>query len=270
MDLVFLKLGGSAITDKTREATPRQEIIRRAAREVGRARAMKSDLKVLLGHGSGSFGHFAAKRSGFGKPDGWKAYAETGAAAARLNRIVTDVFLNEGAPVVSMQPSASARCRGGELQGLAVEPIHAALEHDLIPVVFGDVAFDETRGMTIVSTEMIFGFLASILRPKRIIYVTEVNGIFAADPTHEPGAELIPEITPASFDMIELGLGAARGVDVTGGMTDKVRRNLALVQQARHLEVFVIGADEGLIERALLEENFSEGTWIHAGAPAGD
>jgi isopentenyl phosphate kinase len=278
MDLVFLKLGGAVITDKMREASPRRDVIHRAAREVQRAGAANGDLKILLGHGSGSFGHFAAEQWGFGKPDNgqarpsdrWKAYAETGAAAARLNRIFADVFLEQGVPVVSLQPSASAHCRDGELQSLTHQPIHALMEHGLIPLVFGDVALDETLGMTIASTEMIFGWLAPVLRPRRIIYVTAVEGVFSADPSQEPGAELIPEITPSNLDMIESGLGAARGVDVTGGMLDKVRRSLALVQQVRHLEVFVIGAAEGMIERALLEEDFSGGTWIHAGAPAGD
>jgi isopentenyl phosphate kinase len=270
MKLFFLKLGGSAITDKTREATPRENVIRRAAKEVRHARAVDRDLKILLGHGSGSFGHYAAKRSGFGQPDNWEAYAETGAAAARLDRIVADIFLGEGVPVVSLQPSASARCREGELQSLAVDPIHATLEHGLIPLVYGDVALDETRGMTIISTEQIFGLLAPILHPKRIIYASAVNGIFTADPAEDGSAELIPEITPSNFTDIQSGLGAAHGVDVTGGMLDKVRHNLALVQQLHRLEVYVIGAQEGLIERALLEENFAEGTWIHPGTLAGD
>jgi isopentenyl phosphate kinase len=270
MELVFLKLGGSAITDKTREATSREEVIRRAAREVRHARTLNGNLKILLGHGSGSFGHFAAKKSGFGKPDNWQAYADTGAAAGRLNRIVADIFLNEDLPVLSLQPSASACCREGELESLAVEPVRAALEHGLIPLVYGDVALDETRGMTIISTEAIFALLAHSLHPRRIIYVGALNGIFTADPADDPGAELIPEITPSSFGGIESGLGAARGADVTGGMLDKVRRNLALVQQIHRLEVYVIGTQEGLIERALLEENFAEGTWIHSGALAGD
>ncbi len=270
MELVFLKLGGSAITDKTREATPRHDVVRRAAQEVWRACDGNRDLRIVLGHGSGSFGHYAAKKSGFGPADHWQAYAETGAAAARLNRIVTDIFLDEGAPVVSLQPSASALCRDGELESLADDPIRTVLGHGLIPLVYGDVALDETRGMAILSTEKIFSFLAPIFKPRRIIYVGGVNGIFTADPLEDPRAELIPEVTPSSFAEIESGLGAARGVDVTGGMLDKVRRNLALVQQIHRLEVYLIGTQEGLIERALLEENFAEGTWIHAGAPAGD
>ena len=111
MSLVFLKLGGSAITDKTREATPKPDVIRDAARAIYAAREQDATLQILLGHGSGSFGHFAAKKFRFGQKENWRAYAETGASAQRLNRLVTDIFLQENVPVVSLQPSASARTR---------------------------------------------------------------------------------------------------------------------------------------------------------------
>lgn len=270
MGLVFLKLGGSAITDKTRDATPRHDIIRRAAREVERARSLNTDLKILLGHGSGSFGHSAARRTGFGAAGNWRSFAETGAAAARLNRLVTDIFLEEGAPVVSLQPSASARCRDGELESMEIAPIRAALEHGLIPLVYGDVSLDDTLGMSILSTEKIFIYLAPLLSPRRIVYASAVNGIFGADPVVYPNAELIPELTPSGLEAIQSGLGGGQGEDVTGGMMDKVRRNLALVEHSPRLDVYIIGSDEGLIERSLLVENFAEGTWIHGGVLAGD
>ncbi|MGB8648032.1 MAG: isopentenyl phosphate kinase [Anaerolineae bacterium] len=264
MAFVFLKLGGSAITDKTREAMPRPDIIRRAAREVQRARANHPDLRLLIGHGSGSFGHFAAKRSGYGLPSAWKAYAETGAAANRLNRIVADILLTEGVPVLSLQPSASARCRDGELLSLEVAHIRAALEHDLVPLIYGDVALDETREMSIASTEKLFAYLAPLLQPDRLVYVSQVDGVYTADPSRSPGAGRISEITPAAFAAIEAGVGGSHGVDVTGGMLDKVRRNLALVQQLPHLDVYIIGSREGMIERALGNESLTEGTHIHA------
>ncbi len=263
-DLVLLKLGGSAITDKTRAATPRLDVIRAAAQAVRRALAARPGLKLLLGHGSGSFGHFAADQFGFGRPGNWRAYAETGAAAARLNRLVTDLFLEEGLPIVSFQPSASARCRDGELVSLAVEPIREALAHALIPLVYGDVALDETREMSIASTEKIFAYLAERLQPARLVYATAVNGIFTADPALEPGAPRVPEITPSNFAAIKAGVRGARGVDVTGGMLDKVRRNLELVQRLPGLQVYVIGAQADSIERALTQVEFAEGTFIHA------
>ncbi len=265
--LVFLKLGGSVITDKTREATAHTEVIHRVAQEIKQARGASPALRILIGHGSGSFGHFAAKKSGFGQPGNWRAYAETGAAAWRLTRIVTDIFLAQGVPIVAMQPSASARCRDGELVDLAVEPIRTALAHNLVPLVHGDVAFDETRGMAIASTEMIFAYLAPILKPSRIILAGIVDGVFTADPLKDPkgSAQLIREITPTGFPQIESRLRGSHGVDVTGGMIAKVKSMIVLVRRDPTIRVQIISAmREGLIERVLRQEDSDAGTVIHA------
>jgi isopentenyl phosphate kinase len=261
--VIFLKLGGSAITDKTHESTPREDVIRRLAREIRNALDSDSTIGLLIGHGSGSFGHFAAKKYGFGQAGNWRAYVETGAAASRLARIVIDIFLEEGLPVVGMQPSASARCRDGELIWMVTTPIELALEHKLVPLVYGDVAFDETLGMAIASTEMIFAYLAPILRPSRIILAGIVDGVFTTDPLKDPSATRVREITPV--DLAELRLGGSHGVDVTGGMLDKVKRMVNLVQDQPGIKVQVISAIcEGGITRALLEKNFAEGTLIHS------
>jgi isopentenyl phosphate kinase len=264
--LLFLKLGGSAITDKTREATARADVIQQIAREVKRARAARPALKILIGHGSGSFGHFAAKKFGFGERSNWRAYAETGASAVRLTRLVTEIFLVEDVPVVALQPSASARCRDGALIELATAPIQAALAHDLVPLVHGDVAFDETREMTIASTEMIFAYLAPILQPTRIILAGIVDGVFTADPLRDASAQLIREITPANFPQIESRLRGSHGVDVTGGMIAKVKIMLALVQRSPAIRAQIVSAlRAGEIERALTREDFDAGTVVRSG-----
>jgi isopentenyl phosphate kinase len=240
-------------------------VIRQIAREVKRTRDTQPTLELLIGHGSGSFGHFAAKKFGFGERGNWRAYAETGASAARLTRLVTDAFLAEGVPVVAMQPSASARCRDGELVELATTPIQTALAHNLVPLVHGDVAFDETRGMTIASTEMIFAYLAPILKPSRIILAGIVDGVFTADPLKDASAQLIREITTANFPQIESQLRGSHGVDVTGGMIVKVKIMLALVQREPTIRVQIVSAIRaGVIERALTDEDFDAGTVIHA------
>jgi isopentenyl phosphate kinase len=264
-NLTFLKLGGSAITDKTREATARADVIARIAREISHARDANPTQALVLGHGSGSFGHFAAKKYGFGETSNWRAYAETGAAAARLNRLVNDILLAQGVPVVSMQPSASAVCRNGELVVLAAEPIQTALSHGLVPLVYGDVAFDETLGMAITSTEMEFAYLAPILKPTHIFLAGIVKGVYTADPLQDPSAKLIPEITPATYPQIEKQLKGSHGVDMTGGMLTKVKTMLALVQHEPEVEVHLVSAlEEGVIERALSQADFGGGTVIRA------
>jgi isopentenyl phosphate kinase len=270
-ELVFLKLGGAVITDKNREAAARKDVVLRAGQEISRTLRARPDLSLVLGHGSGSFGHFVADRYGLrdGIQEGpqseeyWRGYAETAAAAARLNRLVTDVFLAEGLPILTLQPSASALCQSGELISMETRPAEEALSHGLIPLVYGDVAFDEVWGCTIISTEQIFACLAHELKPSRIILASIVEGVYDSDPLRSPQARLLREIGPGNIAQVERTLSGSHGVDVTGGMLTKVRVMYALVRSQPSLSVHLIsGQREGLIERALLGRASGEGTLI--------
>src|SRR5688572_23362278 len=116
---VFVKLGGSLLTDKRGREEPRHEVIRRLAQEIQRARLERPDLRLVLGHGSGSFGHhFAAThgtRDGVAGPEQWMGFARTADAAARLNRIVVAELLAAGVPAWSIQPSVALRCVDGRV-----------------------------------------------------------------------------------------------------------------------------------------------------------
>jgi isopentenyl phosphate kinase len=260
--LVFLKLGGSLITDKNVAAAARLDVIRRCAREIGDARRARPDLQVLLAHGSGSFGHVAAVQSRFGS-SGVTGYAETGAAAARLNRIVTDALLEAGLPVVSIQPSASAVCNNGELIELATRPIEIALQNHLMPLLFGDVAFDLVRGEAIASTEILFGYLARRLKPTRIVLAGQVNGVFSADPMRRPNAQRIARISPSSFERVRAQLGGSHGIDVTGGMLTKVELMVKLVRDLPGTRAQIIsGETSDLLREALVNDDNGLGTWV--------
>lgn len=266
-ELVFVKLGGSAITDKQQPSTPRPEVIDRLAQEVQAARAARPDLQILLGHGSGSFGHVVGARyrvrEGLADGDDWWGYAATGAAAAQLNRIVTDLFIAAGVPVVAIQPSVSARCRGGELVSMTSWPIVEALRRGLVPLIYGDVAFDETQGCTIISTEAEFAWLAGQLKPQRMVMVGQVDGVFDHDPLQYPDARRIDRVSPATFSQIAGLLGGSHGVDVTGGMLSKVQQMIDLVQQGLTGRVHLIsGLNPGALERVLVDPQAVEGTVI--------
>lgn len=259
--LQFVKLGGSLITDKGRAYTVRHQVIARLAEEVRRSLDLDPTLSLLMGHGSGSFGHWAAEpygtHKGVSTPAEWTGYAEVAAAAARLNRAVTDAFLEAGVPVLSVQPSASARCRDGELVYLETGPIREALTHGLVPLVYGDVALDDVRGGTIVSTEDLFVYLVDELEPDRILLLGQVAGVL------EPDGDLIPQITPASVPELGHVLSGAEGVDVTGGMADKVRRMVDLVRRHPQTTVRVLtGVREGLLTHCLLGDELEVGTLI--------
>ncbi len=264
-ELVFLKLGGSLITDKLRLETPRMTVIERVAGEIAQAISARPDLSLVLGHGSGSYGHFAADRYKVhkGNLEDWRGYAETAAAAQRLNRLVTDALLAAGVPAVSVQPSASARCTAGELVDLHLAPITEMLDRGLVPLVYGDVALDSAQGCTIVSTEQIFAFLARVLCPSRIVVAGEVAGVFSSDPHRDTIVRLVPAITSRNYDQVEEMLSASFGVDVTGGMLSKVRSLYALAKDLPGLQVRIVtGRTPQLIERVLASADVEEGTLL--------
>jgi len=265
-ELVFLKLGGSVITDKRRYEKPRPTVIARMGREISAALQSQPDIKMILGHGSGSFGHFVADKYHVreGNLKDWRGYAETSASAQRLNRLVTDSLLAEGVCVVSTQPSASALCHDGDLVEMAMDPIVKLLEKGVVPLVYGDVALDDVRGCTIISTEQIFTHLARYLRPQRIIMVGEVPGVYSGDPQRDSIVRLIPEISSRNYKQVEQMLSTSFGVDVTGGMLSKIQDLFKLVCEQPNLTVRIItGRRNRLIERVLMDPNLREGTLLH-------
>jgi len=269
-DLIFLKLGGSLLTDKARPRALRAEALNRLAGEISAALAFRPELRLLIGQGGGSYAHTVAERygtrDGVASPEDWRGYAATARAAAELNRIVIESLASAGIPVLPVQPSASAMCRDGELRALDERPIRTALANNLVPVVYGDVALDEVRGGTIVSTEQIFRWLAPRLSPTRVLLVGEVAGVLTADPSSglSPGSEVIPEITPGSLQTLGRALGGARGVDVTGGMLAKVSEMIALLEATPSVVAVQIisGLDPGLLRDCLTDPNVRAGTRI--------
>lgn len=255
--LIFLKLGGSLITDKRQTETVRADVLNRLAAEIAAVRQANPQARLIVAHGSGSFGHVHAKRygtrAGVHSPEEWLGFALTADAAARLNRIVISALLQAGLPAWSLQPSALLRCVDGQIGRGMIDNIQQALAVGLVPVVFGDVALDDVRGGTIASTEEIFEWLARQLLPQRIVLAGEVDGIYTADPQLEPTAQRIPTITPHSFTQLQAAVGASHGVDVTGGMAAKVAQSLRMITQICNLEIIICsGLLAGHLQQALL------------------
>ncbi len=268
-DVVYLKLGGSLITDKRQSESPRADVLARLAAEIAEVRAAAPDLRLVVGHGSGSFGHVMARRygtrDGVTSPEDWYGFAAVADAAARLNRLVAGALLAAGLPVWSLQPGVALRCVDGRVVNGPLAAVARALDAGLLPLVYGDVALDDVRGGTIAGTEEIFAWLCEQLPPARMVLAGEVDGIFTADPQLHPDAAPIAEVTPATLEAIAHGLGASHGVDVTGGMGAKVQQALALVQRFPQLEVVLCsGLEAGAVAAALLGLPRAGGTRIHA------
>ncbi len=278
-ELVFLKLGGSLITDKTRPYTPRLAKLADLATEIAQALRTYPNLLLVLGHGSGSFGHTAAKE--YDTKDGvlaqlsrnspnskreteeskyWQGFAKVWYQATNLNRYVIHALHDAGLPAITFSPLASVWSEERRVAQWDISHIQAALEHGLLPVVHGDVILDHTKGGTILSTEELFDYLARALRPQRVLLAGLEAGIWADFPVRRHKVE---RVTRASFHEIGRGVGKAAGADVTGGMEAKVRQMLDLVEAVPGLSAQIFsGEPKGHLGRVLAGETL--GTLIES------
>jgi isopentenyl phosphate kinase len=262
--LVFLKLGGSLITNKAGIQQPRLRLMRRLFGEIRTSMESNPDLQILLGHGSGSFGHVPASKfrtlQGVHTPEEWQGFSEVWQAAHALNFIVMKELANAGLPAIAVSPSSAVVSRNREILDWDIAPIQAALSHGILPVIFGDVVFDQILGGTILSTEDIFVHLAPRLNPARILLAGVEKGVWADFPQNKHLARMI---TPNSLKKMDQQPEGSEYVDVTGGMRQKVEMMSALVEVNPKVTVSIFsGSQPGTLHKALA--GFEPGTTIRA------
>ena len=232
--LVLVKLGGSVITDKAKPFSERRDVIARLAAEIHSSR-IKTGSRLIVGHGGGSYPHVPAEKFrthlGLVDENSRMGAALVQDAASRLNRIVVDALLKAGEPAVSVQPSSAAVAKDSKIVFWNLEALKLMLETGLVPVPYGDVGIDLSKGFCILSTEEVFRYLAVRLNPRRVIIGSDVDGVYDTDPRKKEGAKKIPLITLENAAEVLPSLGGATTVDVTGGMRSKILTLLELVRE---------------------------------------
>jgi isopentenyl phosphate kinase len=251
---IILKLGGSALTDKAVEASPRNELINRMAEEIKRA-----DLdNLIIVHGGGSFGHPSAAKynikEGYNEEAGGLTQkfgcAETHHMMTVLNGIVMDSLILHELPAFSVAPLNCIVTENGKIKTFDESALRAMSKLCFTPVMYGDAVMDEKLGFTILSGDQLVTYLALKYNAERIIVGVDTDGIFEADPKNSPDAKPIKRLNLAELKALQPKLGKAAGVDVTGGMAGKIAELIPAVEAG--IPITVTGATKGLsIYRAL-------------------
>lgn len=247
----MVKMGGSLITEKSGDARARDDVIRRLATEVAEG-AEATEERVLVGHGSGSFGHPTAAehdlRQGARTEEERLGLSRTQDRAARLNRRVMAAFLDAGVPAFSVAPSSAGVAEDGEVTTFGAEPLVRALEGGMLPVVYGDVMMDRERGATIASTEAVLRRLVPALaeagwRVRRALWLGSTDGVLGAD------GRPLARIEAEDADVPE-AVGGSGATDVTGGMRHRVETALRMASMG--VESWIgDGRRSGALRRAL-------------------
>ena len=243
MERVFIKFGGSFISPKrSKREVLLGSRIQGAARVIRRALLHAAQhgvgLSIVIGHGAGRLGHAPAKqfgaRQGHNARFGWAPLPAIREAMLRMNLRFIEHCRRGGLFPLTVSPFAVAEGRAGKLCRLHTTTIRRLLRNGQIPLIHGDIILDSRQGFGIASTEEQLALLAKEIRFDRVVMLTDVDGV------HDRDGVTIPLITPQNIRRHLGSLCGSRGPDVTGGMSDKVKNLLRLVESGRVKEARIM------------------------------
>ncbi len=266
--IIFLKLGGSLLTDKTRPERLRVQLGRDLTRQISNLYHQHPEFRLLLGVGAGSFGHVPALEydvvRGVPPGDSYYGAAVTADAVARLARQVAAWLLEFKVPAWTVSPGSCWKTKGARIiPNLEASCLRSLLDRGVLPIVHGDVLVDENQGVSIVSTEEIFRHLARQFRPRHVLLAGEVLGVWQEPEIGDIEANIVLEIDQGSLNRHAHSLSGSRGIDITGGMKAKVAQALEIVGDSPETEVLIFdGRAPQALERAVINSTDAFGTRI--------
>lgn len=223
--MTILKLGGSAITNKSGWMSANKPAIAGLAGAV--AKAWKSGVRnLIIVHGAGSFGHALVIRwkldNGCKTPAKERAAIKTHEACAKLSSLVVSALKRKGVPAVSIPPIELIVSKNRRIMRFSTGPVAAALKSGKLPVLYGDMVPDVSLGFSVCSGDQIVAYLGK--NSSRIVMASKVEGVMA-------DGKLVPLITRRNFASVSRHLGGS-SKDVTGGMAGKIKEIMAIRRPA--------------------------------------
>jgi isopentenyl phosphate kinase len=225
--LIVIKLGGSALTNKTRIYTPRISVIHSAATQVATVSRYRS---IILVYGAGSYGHIPVQKHGL--QHGWKGPNQLkglGLTKSKLlewETLLDGILLEHGVPAIPFLASDLFLTARGRISSTWLKPLKNWLRLGCVPIVGGDIVRDTENGFSILSGDQIAAFIAIKLAATRLIYAVDVDGVFDANPALDTKARLLKTLNPSLAQVVSRSMHGTTP-DVTGGLAGKVKESMA-------------------------------------------
>jgi isopentenyl phosphate kinase len=237
--LALIKLGGSVATFKERPLAANIDAIEGVSRALTRL-----DIPIIIVHGGGSYGHYwSVKYDMHTKPANYDVHGVSivHESMIALNQIIVNSMIRAGLNPYGIAPSALTT--GHKPIVTKIKQVYAMAQSKLIPVTFGDIVYVEDAKYSILSGDALMTILARVLRPLRIIFATNVDGIYKDSLSKEIVREIQVIGERKSIEFFKTS-----GIDATGGMQRKVTEAFKIASHG--IDVLMIN---GLVPERIVE-----------------
>ena len=142
-----------------------------------------------------------------------------------------------------------------------------ALQQGNIPMLYVDLVLDHVYGMAICSGDEIMNELAVRFGANRVLFATDVDGIYDKDPHIYDDATCIRAIHWQDISNTKDSiLSESHSVDVTGGLYGKVMAMKPMFEQLQTVEMTIYNGLQADNTKKVLRGDTSIGTVISPGA----
>jgi isopentenyl phosphate kinase len=234
-ELTIIKLGGSLLTDKTKPYTYREKVLQSVVREIGECFDEGLIESLILLHGVGSYGHPIVLEhkihKGFLGPDQLLPLSWAQESVATLRHIIVKELQKAKIPVCLMYPSSMIISKKMKMTDYFLDPLKGFAEVGMVPLLGGDILIDTVMGWSVGSGDQLAVILCEEMGAKRLIFASDVPGIYDADPKLNEDASPIDIVNLNDLDATLKRMGASGVEDASGAMKGKLQS----IVPAKHL-----------------------------------
>jgi len=249
-NLIIIKLGGSVITFKNKPLCANYKAIENISKTLKRIRD-----PLILVHGGGSYGHYWSVK--FDMHTKAAKYNPHGisivhSSMVTLNKIIIDTLEKEKLNPYGISPTSFIN--NGLPYSNKINELKTMTEHNLIPITYGDIVHIKNNKYSILSGDIIMTMLSKILKPSKIIFALNVDGLY----NNIIDKEIIKEINFEYKERKQKKIDFRKDItikDVTGGIKRKFEEATKIAKMGKNV-IFLNGLDPIQIEKAIKGQQF--------------
>lgn len=257
--LYILKIGGSVATFKDRPGFSVQtELLRKIAKSIKKS-IDTENFDLILIHGAGAAGHQLAKihnhKEGTKTAESFKGALGSRLANQKLNLALTEIFIQAGLKATTIHTASATLYNNNKIEKLETALITEALKQNCIPILYGEMVFDKKLGMAICSGDVIASHLSKKLKVAKILFASDIDGVFNKDPHFHKNAKLLEKIKINEINK-KSEISESHNIDTTGGLLGKIKNIMDSNQSnLKSVEIFN-GFKPENFEKILLNKKF--------------
>jgi isopentenyl phosphate kinase len=268
---LLIKIGGSCISDKDQILNVLKSnslnaskllkinsmIINQIADDLGDV--YQSLNKIIILTGVGTPGHYTVLKYQLHKGNNntlrqHLGLLEAQIAVNQLRQEFLEAFLRHKLPVVQFYASSMYESDKRRIIQGTTDNIEKFMLTGMVPVISGDMVPDITMGYSVLSGDQILYDLAKKFKPKKIIFGSDVDGIYDSDPKKNPDSRLITQI---SRNEIDSKIEEIAGSDASGQLRGKLNEIKNLLDTDFNDIAIINLTKKGVLQKVLFEEELS-------------